>query len=90
MATKQDIVNNIANQFGLTKTKSTEIVDTIFAGIGQSLQSGSDVTVHGFGRFAVKQRAARTGRNPQTGKEINIPAKAVVKFVPHGSLKAVK
>jgi DNA-binding protein HU-beta len=77
---KAELVNEIANQTGLTKAKSSEVVDSIINSIQDTLKKGDKVTLVGFGTFGTAKRKARQGRNPKTGKVINIPSKTVAKF----------
>ncbi len=77
---KADLVNEIAKSTGLTKTKSSEVVDTIVETISTSLKKGEKVTLVGFGTFTTSKRSARKGRNPKTGAVINIPSKTVARF----------
>ena len=77
---KADLVNEIAKETGLTKTKSSEVVDTIVNAISSSLKKGEKVTLVGFGTFSTSKRSARKGRNPKTGAVINIPGKTVARF----------
>jgi DNA-binding protein HU-beta len=77
---KADLINQIAESATITKATAGKVVQSIQKSIAAALQEGENVTLIGFGTFSVKERAARTGRNPQTGEEIQIPAKKVVKF----------
>ena len=77
---KKDLVDKIAQETDLTKTKANEGLEAILNAIQTALTGGDGVQLVGFGTFQVVKQAARKGRNPQTGKEIKIPAKAVVKF----------
>ncbi len=77
---KAELVEEVADQTGLTKRVSREAVDAIISAITDSLAREERVTLVGFGSFQVMQRKARRGRNPQTGKELQIPAKKVPKF----------
>lgn len=79
---KGDLINKIAEDAGLTKAQSGDALNTILSAISDTLKDGNKVTLVGFGTFSVSHRKARTGRNPQTGKEIQIAAKNVVKFKP--------
>ena len=91
MANKAELVSNVATATGLTKKDATAAVDAVFSSIQASLAKGEKVQLIGFGNFEVRQRAARKGRNPQTGEEINIPASKVPAFKPGKALKdAVK
>ena len=83
---KGELIAAIAAKSGLTKAASEKALNAMIASISASLKKGQRVGLVGFGSFSVSQRAARTGRNPQTGKEIKIPAKKVVKFKPGADL----
>jgi nucleoid DNA-binding protein len=83
---KADLVNEVANVVS-TKTEAQAAVDCVFESIVNTLKKGDVVTVVGFGSFKVIKRKARTGRNPQTGAEIQISASNVPKFVPGKALK---
>ena len=71
---KQSLVEKVAEKTGLTKKDATAAVDTLFDSIQEALKDGEKVQVIGFGNFEVRERAARKGRNPQTGEEITIAA----------------
>lgn len=79
---KGDLINKIAEDAGLTKAQAGAALDAVVDGVASTLAKGDKLTLVGFGTFSVSKRAARKGRNPQTGKEINIAAKNVVKFKP--------
>lgn len=83
---KADLVGEIAKKSGLTKASAEKALNAVIASITKAMQKGDRVGLVGFGSFTVAKRSARTGRNPQTGKEIKIPAKKVVKFKPGASL----
>jgi DNA-binding protein HU-beta len=68
MANKQELVTDVATATGLTKKDATAAVDAVFASIQDTLAKGEKVQLIGFGNFEVRSRAARKGRNPQTGK----------------------
>lgn len=88
---KSTLVSNVAKTTGLTKKDATAAVDSIFATVTKALADGEKVQLIGFGTFEVRDRAARKGRNPQTGAEIEIPASEVPAFKPGKALKeAVK
>ncbi|MFC0188532.1 HU family DNA-binding protein [Fictibacillus iocasae] len=88
---KTDLINTVAEQSELSKKDATKAVDAVFEAIAESLKSGDKVQLIGFGNFEVRERAARKGRNPQTGKEIEIAASKVPAFKPGKALKdAVK
>ncbi len=91
MANKQDLVELVALQTGLTKKDATAAVEATFDAIQDTLSKGENVQLIGFGSFEVRERAARTGRNPQTGATIELPATTVPAFKAGKSLKdAVK
>ncbi len=91
MANKQELVDSVAKATGLTKKDAVASVDAVFASIEAALKKGEKVQLIGFGNFEVRDRAARKGRNPQTGDEIQIPASKVPAFKPGKALKdAVK
>mgnify|MGYP001144254076 FL=1 len=85
---KGDLINKIAEDAGLTKTQASAALDAVTDGVTSTLAKGDKLTLVGFGTFSVSHRAARKGRNPQTGKEINIAAKNVVKFKPGKELSS--
>ena len=84
---KAELVEEVVSRTGLTKKSARETIDTITSAITDSLARGEKVTLVGFGSFKVRKRNSRRGRNPQTGKEIQIPAKDVPKFEPGKNLK---
>lgn len=91
MANKAELIENVATSTGLTKKDATSAVDAVFESIQTSLSEGEKVQIIGFGNFEVRDRAARKGRNPQTGEEIQIAASKVPAFKPGKALKdAVK
>ena len=87
MANKQELVDSVAKATGLTKKDATAAVDAVFTSIEEALKNGEKVQLIGFGNFEVRDRAARKGRNPQTGAEIEIPASKVPAFKPGKALK---
>ena len=84
---KADLCEAVAGDAGLSRSQAQAALDSVLSNIESSLKGGDKVTLVGFGTFSTSYRDARTGRNPQTGKEIQIPAKTVVKFTPGKSLK---
>jgi len=77
---KGELIDAMAADTGLTKTQSAACLDSMMTTIRKALKKGDKVTLVGFGTYSVSNRAARTGRNPQTGKAIKIAAKNVVRF----------
>ena len=84
---KSELIDAIAEGADITKADASRALDAVVATITSALKSGDQVTLVGFGTFLVKERAARTGRNPQTGKEINIAAAKVPGFKAGKGLK---
>ncbi len=84
---KADLVEKIAKDAGISKAAAEKSVNAFIEGIKASLKKGQPVTLVGFGTFSVSKRAARKGRNPQTGEEIKIKAKKVPRFKPGAKLK---
>ncbi len=77
---KAELIDAIAAEAGLSKADAKKALDAFVSATGNALKSGDRLSLVGFGSFSVSKREARTGRNPQTGKEIQIAAKNVVKF----------
>jgi DNA-binding protein HU-beta len=84
---KSELIDAIAEGADITKADANRALDAVVATITNALKGGDQVTLVGFGTFLVKERAARTGRNPQTGKEINIAASKVPGFKAGKGLK---
>ncbi len=84
---KAQLIDAIAGKSGLTKADSKKALDAAIEAVTEGLKAGDRVALVGFGSFSVSERSARTGRNPQTGKEITIAAKKVVKFKPGAELQ---
>ncbi|MBF4500071.1 MULTISPECIES: HU family DNA-binding protein [Savagea] len=88
---KTELINAVAQKTELPKKDAAKAVDAVFGTIQETLAEGEKVQLIGFGNFEVRDRAARKGRNPQTGKEIEIPASKVPAFKAGKALKdAVK
>jgi len=85
--TKKDIAEKIQNELGFLRQQSVEIVETLLELIKSNLGSGEDVLVSGFGKFCVKEKNERKGRNPATGEEAILPARRVVTFKCSGNLR---
>jgi DNA-binding protein HU-beta len=77
---KAELIDAIASGAGLTKADAKKALDAFIGATTKALKKGDRVALVGFGSFSVSKREARKGRNPQSGKEITIPAKKVVKF----------
>ena len=85
--TKADIIDRMASDADVSKAAAGRALDSALEAITKSLTKGDSVTLVGFGTFTVSKRAARKGRNPQTGAEISIPASKVPRFKPGKGLK---
>jgi integration host factor subunit alpha len=85
--TKQQLIESIQNGTEFSKKQSTELVESVIEYIAGSLEKGEDVLISGFGKFQVKEKNARRGRNPSTGEPMNIPERKVVTFKLSGNLK---
>ena len=85
--TKAHIINAVIEQNGYTSKKSIETVETLLELIKRSLESGDDVLISGFGKFLVKQKAKRKGRNPATGEDMMLVPRKVVTFKCSGILR---
>jgi len=84
---KQELISSVAEKSGLTKKDSEKAVNAVFSSIEETLAKGDKVQLVGFGTFEVRKRAARKGRNPQTGAEIQIKAAKVPAFKAGKALK---
>jgi DNA-binding protein HU-beta len=85
---KAELIESIANDAKISKADASRALDATIGSISKTLKKGDKVSLVGFGTFAVTKRAARTGRNPQTGKAIQIKAKKVAKFKAGSELAA--
>ena len=85
--TKAHIINDIADQIGFTKNHSFEIVEILLEIIKSSLESGDDVLISNFGKFCVKEKGERRGRNPSTGKDMILEPRKVLTFRSSGKLR---
>lgn len=85
--TKEKIIDSIYNQVGLSKSQSRTVVERLLEIMKQSLESGDDILISGFGKFVVKEKSARRGRNPQTTEDLQLRARRVVVFKTSGVLR---
>jgi len=85
--TKAHIVDAVAESNGYTRKKSIETVETVLILIKRSLESGEDVLISGFGKFCVKEKAERRGRNPATGEDMILKPRRVITFKSSGKLR---
>ena len=84
---KADLIDKIAGSADISKSQAGTAIDTLIEGVTSALKKNERVTLVGFGTFAISQRRARNGRNPQTGATIKIAARKVAKFTPGIELK---
>ena len=84
---KLQLTDAVAQKAGITKKDAAEAVNAVLEVIAETLAAGGDIKITGFGGFEVKSRAARTGRNPKTGEEVQIPASKYVAFSAGSTLK---
>ena len=85
--TKAQIVGDVQDQLQFSKSRSAEIVETVLEIIKQTLESGDDVLISGFGKFCVKEKKKRRGRNPATGADLILKPRKVVTFKCSGKLR---
>jgi integration host factor subunit alpha len=85
--TKVEMVNSIADQIGYTKNQASELVEILLELMKSSLESGDDVLISGFGKFQVKEKKERKGRNPATGNDMMLKPRKVVTFRCSGNLR---
>ena len=85
--TKADIINEVMNENGYSRRQAIDTVETLLELIKKTLASGEDVLVSGFGKFCVKQKRERRGRNPATGGDMMLKARKVVTFTCSGILR---
>ena len=87
---KLDIINEVVNRTGITKTKAEQAVETIFDYMKKALAKGDRIELRGFGVFNVKPRKTGIGRNPRTGEEVSIPPGKAVRFKPGKELQGLE
>ena len=85
--TKAEIAEQVHNHLGRNKKESAQMVEALFEIIKDSLEEGKDVVISGFGKFSIRERGERKGRNPLTGDPMMLPAKKVVTFRCSGKLR---
>jgi integration host factor subunit alpha len=85
--TKTDIAERIHLKSGLKKNESNMLLESVLSIMKDALESGEDIKIAGFGKFAVKKKKDRKGRNPQTGESITIEARQILTFKPSAILK---
>ncbi len=85
--TKDKIINNVYEQVGLSKSQARRVVERLLELIKSTLEEGDDLLISGFGKFMVKDKKARRGRNPQTKEDLQLRARKVVVFKTSGVLR---
>jgi len=85
--TKADLIDSIYNRLGLSKTRSAQLVESLLEIIKNTLENGEDVLISGFGKFCVKPKNMRRGRNPQSGQDLMLGERRVVTFRCSGVLR---
>jgi DNA-binding protein HU-beta len=86
---KLDIVNEVVNRTGITKTRAEMAVETVFESLKKALAAGDRIELRGFGVFNVKARKTGVGRNPRTGQEVSIRPGKAVRFKPGKELQTL-
>lgn len=84
---KSELIDNIAEKSGLNKTQASDALNAFIESVGEALENNDSISLVGFGTFSVKDRKARTGRNPKTGDPLEIPASKVPSFKAGKNLK---
>ena len=87
--TKADIVEKMRGKTGFPRKESVELVETVFDIIKDTLAAGENLKISGFGNFEVRQKAERSGRNPQTGEKLVISSRRILSFKPSQLLKGL-
>jgi len=85
--TKAELVENLCQSLGLNKRRGKELVEEVFEELCQCLESGEEIKLSGFGKFVLRDKGARPGRNPKTGEEVTIAPRRVVTFTAGEKLK---
>lgn len=84
---KRDLIRKTAEQTGLSQKDCEAVINALFDTIRKTVESGEKVQIIGFGTFELRERAARTARNPRTGEAVEVPARRVPAFKPGAELK---
>jgi len=77
---KDHLVSSIGNRLGISRFESSRIIEAVLETVKSSLSDGEDVLISGFGKFIVREKAARRGRNPQTGQDLTLEPRRVITF----------
>ncbi|MFO7970419.1 MAG: integration host factor subunit alpha [Desulfobacterales bacterium] len=85
--TKNQVIESIQNHTGFPKSRSSELIETLLKIIKSTLASGEDVMISGFGKFSIKQKKERRGRNPATGEDMMLAPRKIVTFKCAGNLR---
>jgi integration host factor subunit alpha len=85
--TKNHIIDSIQNSLGYPRNKSVDLTETLLEIIKKNLENGEDIMISGFGKFCVKEKKQRRGRNPATGEDMMLDPRKVVTFTCSGKLR---
>jgi len=85
--TKADLVEAVYNKIGIPKREASDLVDLTFDIVKDTLESGEEVNIQGFGKLKVRQKSSRVGRNPKSGEQLTISERKVVTFKPSQKLR---
>ena len=85
--TKEHLVKSIGNHLGISKFESSRIVESVLETVKTSLSNGEDVLISGFGKFIIRKKASRRGRNPQTGQNLTLDPRRVITFKCSGVMR---
>jgi integration host factor subunit alpha len=78
--TKADLIDSVYNQVGFSRTKSTQVVESLLENIKATLERGEDVLISGFGKFSTRDKMKRRGRNPATGEDLLLKERRIIMF----------
>ena len=78
--TKDHLITSVGNRLGISRFESSRIIEAVLETVKSSLSDGEDILISGFGKFIVREKAARRGRNPQTGQDLTLEPRRVITF----------
>ena len=85
--TKEHLISSIGNRLGISKFESSRIVESVLETVKTSLSKGEDVLISGFGKFIIRKKASRRGRNPKTGRDLTLDPRRVITFKCSGVMR---
>jgi integration host factor subunit alpha len=85
--TKDHLIKSIGNHLGISKFESSRIVESVLETVKTSLSNGEDVLISGFGKFIIRKKASRRGRNPKTGQDLTLDPRRVIMFKCSGVMR---